>query len=97
MSQAVTELLAQLVEATSPPPEAGEPEQILAAFDAMIATRAALLHALEAAVPIGPTPVGLDLADELARRDQAWLAALGLARHAVAERLVAVRRAQRRT
>ena len=97
MSAAVTELLAQLVEVTTTPPDAADPEAVLAAFDAMIATRATLLNALEAATPHAPTPAGLDLAEELARRDQAWLAALGLARHAVAERLVAVRRAQRRS
>ncbi len=97
MSAAVNELLAQLVEVTSVPPDGGDPEQVLAAFDAMIATRATLLHALEATTPVAPSLVGRELVDELARRDQAWLAALGLARHAVADRLVAVRRAQRRT
>ena len=92
MTAAVTELLAQLVEVTAPPPDGADPEAVLAAFDAMIATRATLLHALEAATPRAPTAAGLNLAEELARRDRAWLA-----RHAVAERLVAVRRAQRRS
>ena len=62
MSAAVTELLAQLVEVTTPPPDAADPEAVLAAFDAMIASRAALLNALEAATPQAPTPAGLDLA-----------------------------------
>ena len=84
MTAAVTELLAQLVEVTAPPPDGADPEAVLAAFDAMIATRATLLHALEAATPRAPTAAGLNLAEELAR-------------HAVAERLVAVRRAQRRS
>ncbi len=67
MTAAVTELLAQLVEVTAPPPDAADPEAVLAAFDAMIATRATLLHALEAATPRAPTAAGLNLAEELAR------------------------------
>ena len=48
MTAAVVELLAQLVVATPPPPADDDPDLILAAFDAMIATRAALLHQLDA-------------------------------------------------
>ena len=65
MTAAVTELLAQLVEVTAPPPDGADPEAVLAAFDAMIATRATLLHALEAATPRAPTAAGLNLADSL--------------------------------
>jgi hypothetical protein len=97
VSAAVTELLAQLVDVTAMPPVADDPERVLAAFDAMLATRAALLRQLEVATPAAFTPHGRDLADELSRRDQAWIAALGLARQAVADRLTAVRRAQRRS
>ena len=96
MTAAVVELLAQLVVATPPPPADDDPDLILAAFDAMIATRAALLHQLDVTSPTPLSPHGRDLADELGRRDQAWLAALGLARHTVGDRLAAVRRAQRR-
>jgi len=95
VSDSVRDLLARLVDATPGPPDGGDPEQLLAAFDAMLATRAALLHALDAATPLPAAAIERELVDELARRDHAWLAALGLARHVVADRLVAVRRARR--
>lgn len=97
MSEAVTELLAQLVDVTQPPPAADDPEALLTAFDAMVATRAALLAQLEARMPVPLSDAARALGEELRARDHAWLAALGLARQTVADRLGAVRRAQRRS
>jgi hypothetical protein len=96
VTESVDDLLHQLVAATPPPPTSDDPDLVLTAFDAMIASRTAILHSLEAATPDALSAHGQLLVGELTRRDQAWLAALGLARHTVADRLAAVRRAQRR-
>lgn len=90
----VVAALTALVEATPPPP-AGEPDGLLAAFDAMVATRAEILASLHGLAVAGLAPGGQALLDELARRDEAWLSALGRAQHVVGDRLRAVRRAQR--
>ena len=86
--------LVALVEATPPPPE-GEPDDLLAAFDVMVAARAALLGRLGGVEVPGLTADGRALVDELGRRDRAWLSALARAQDVVGDRLRAVRRAQR--
>jgi hypothetical protein len=85
--------LIALVEATTAPPE-GEPDDLLAAFDAMVAGRAAILAQLQPLVE-GALPFEAEaLKAELARRDEAWLTALARAQGVVGDRLRAVRRAQ---
>jgi hypothetical protein len=90
----VVAALVALVEATPPPPE-GEPDGLLAAFDAMIASRAEILARLRGLAASGVGPGGAALVEELGRRDQAWLSALARAQDVVADRLRAVRRTQR--
>lgn len=93
VDRGLVDALIALVEATPPPPE-GEPDALLAAFDAVVAVRAEILARLTpAAAPIGMEAEALRV--ELARRDQAWLDALGRAQGVVGDRLRAVRRAQR--
>jgi hypothetical protein len=90
----VVAALTALVAATAAPPE-GEPDGLLAAFDAMVASRAEILARLQVVALAGVPPGGQALLDELARRDQAWISALVRAQDVVGDRLRAVRRAQR--
>lgn len=93
----VAAMLVALVQATPPPPE-GEPDALLEAFDVMVAMRADILarmaSATSAVAATGMAAGGQVLVDELRRRDEAWLQALGRAQNVVGDRLRAVRRAQ---
>lgn len=95
VADGVASVLEALVAATPPPPD-GEPDDLLAAFDVMVAMRAELLGRLSVAGPdlAGLPPGGQALVAELRRRDDAWLSALTRAQGLVGDRLRAVRRAQ---
>lgn len=71
----ISQLLHQLIEATPPPPEPGlEIDELLAAFEAIIARRALLIDQL--APPLQLAETDRPLVVELERRDAAWQAAL---------------------
>lgn len=86
MTPAVHDVLTRLIELTPLPPEDAEIDPMLAAFEAIIAQRAALLDHLEHLAP----PLQLDPADralvrELERRDAAWQDALTTAMRRVSQ------------
>ena len=68
------ELLTQLIDATPPPPAGLEVDDLLAAFEAIIARRAAILDQL--APPLALADADRALVAEIERRDAAWQAAL---------------------
>jgi hypothetical protein len=68
------QLLTQLIDATPPPPAGLEVDDLLAAFEAIIARRAAILDQL--APPLALGEADRALVAEIERRDAAWQAAL---------------------
>jgi hypothetical protein len=84
-----------LIAATGFPPSNLEPDQILDAYQAIAAARAPLIAELALLAPTARADAHLtDRFDDLARRDRAWLEALGHAQTVVEQRIGAVRRAR---
>lgn len=67
-------VLLQLLEVTPPPPAAGEIDDLLTAFESIIARRAELIERL--APPLALAAEDRPLVAELEQRDAAWQAAL---------------------
>jgi hypothetical protein len=70
----ISELLHRLIEATPAPPSGLEIDELLAAFEAIIARRAELIERL--APPLQLTEIDRPLVVEHERRDAAWKSAL---------------------
>lgn len=87
--------LEALLSATPLPPADAEPDQLLADYAAIAATRDCLIAALaEVAAGAAGDPRVRAHYQELVQRDRAWTDALTRARLVVGERLTAVRRAR---
>ena len=78
MTQAV---LQRLLEATPLPPDSDDPTELLAAYEALAARGHAIMHEVPTA-PIAATDEDRALICEIAARQDAWRAAIAIARGA---------------
>src|SRR5690349_15824321 len=94
MPASIRELLDTLLGATPTPGEHADPDQVLAAFDRVVADRQAPYEALQQALAAGRVlePECAALLEELRQRDAHWMAALVHARRVLSQRLAAARR-----
>lgn len=84
-----------ILAATPEPRLDAEADELIDAHAAMTAARGELIAALTTlAVGVAGDPRVRARYEEVAQRDQAWLAALGRARTVVGERMTSVRRAR---